>query len=106
MDFMKLIQQIYVVNSQGTNFYEVGMKLNGSVIAEIKSPLIGSATISVKINNEFIIDADGVNDPATRTRVVNFVAEDVLPTRRRRSKASGKTAINTGTTSEREPGNR
>lgn len=36
MDFMKLIQQIYVVNSQGTNFYEVGMELNGSVIAEIK----------------------------------------------------------------------
>lgn len=78
----------------------------GNVTSEIKSPIIGSATISVKINNELIIDADGLNNPITRTRTVNFVAEDILPTRRRRSKASGKIAMNTGTNSEREPGNR
>ena len=78
----------------------------GTVTAEIKSPVIGRATLSVKINNELIVDADGINDPVTRTRVVNFVAEDVLPVRRKRSKASGKTAVNTGTTSETEPGSR
>jgi hypothetical protein len=78
----------------------------GNVIATISSSIIGAASITVRINNELIVDSDGVDDPTTRIRIVNFVAEDILPTRRKRSKASGKTAINTGTTSEREPGNR
>ena len=78
----------------------------GNVVATIKSSIIGTATINVKVNNEFIVDSDGANDPVVRTRTVSFVAEDILPTRRKRSKASGKEAINTGTTSEREPGNR
>ena len=34
-DFELPIKQIYVVNSQGTNFYEVGMGLNGSVVDKI-----------------------------------------------------------------------
>jgi hypothetical protein len=78
----------------------------GTVIAKIKSSVIGRAVISVKVNNELIVDSDGVDDPVVRTKAVNFVAEDILPTRRRRTKSSGKAAVNIGITPEREPGNR
>ena len=36
IDYDLPIKQIYVVNSVGTNFYEVGMELNGEVVSEIK----------------------------------------------------------------------
>jgi hypothetical protein len=97
---------VEILTDFGTIFDQQLDGPSGTVIASIKSPIIGRAIISVKVNNELIIDVDGINDPVTRTRSINFTAEDILPTRRKRSKVSGKTAVSTGTTSEREPGNR
>ena len=64
-----------------------------------------SANISARINGELITVAD---DNGINTEVVNvkFVQEAILPTRRRRSKPSGGMAINTGNSSDREPGNK
>lgn len=96
---VQIITDFGVISNQQLNSSE------GTVTAQIASSIIGEATISVRINDELIVDNDGTTT-TTRTRQVSFVAEDALPIRRRRSKPSTKSAINTGTTSEREPGNR
>lgn len=76
---------------------------SGTVIAEIRSASIGTASISARINGQFIVDRD-VDVLNVRTRKIKFVQEAILPARRRRSKPSSGKAINTGTGSDKEPG--
>ncbi len=76
---------------------------SGTVTAEIRSASIGTASISARINGQFIVDRD-VDVLNTRIRKVKFVQEAILPARRRRSKPSSGKAINTGTGSDKEPG--
>lgn len=79
---------------------------SGVITAEIRSATAGTANITVKVNGELIVDRDINGNITTRTREVKFIQEAVLPARRRRSKPSAGKAINTGTGSSREPGNR
>jgi len=77
----------------------------GTVTANISSLSPGTASITVNLNGNPIIDIDGTT-VTTRTRRVRFVQEATLPARRRRSKPSAGKAINTGVNSEKEQGNK
>ena len=57
-------------------------KSAGSVLADLKSPLTGTAEITAKINSDFISDKiDGIN--IIRKVNVRFVADSTLPARRK-----------------------
>lgn len=95
---------IEIITDLGEVFEQEFKNARGVVEAKIKSPVLGTATITVRINGELVTDFDGEVE-TTRTREVRFISDAELPTRRRRSKPSAASKVNTGTTSERSPGN-
>jgi hypothetical protein len=75
----------------------------GSIIADLTSASAGVATITAKINNEFVQILNEEYDLITKTQTVRFVADGDLPARRVISKSSSTSKTYTGTNSEREP---
>jgi hypothetical protein len=75
---------------------------SGVVTAELTSPCIGSANITAKVNGEFVTQA---TDTGSYTKILNvrFISKTVLPTRRKRSKPSPDSAVNTGSNIEKSP---
>ena len=78
----------------------------GTITAEIRSDVSGVANITAKVAGKLVTDFVVINNKTTiATRKVEFIPEAILPIRRKKSKSSG-TLVDTGATSEREPGNR
>ena len=77
----------------------------GIVTAELISPFAGTANVMAKVNTNFITNFDGIEESIKIERV-KFVADAVLPKRRKVSKHSGANRVGTGITPEREPGSR
>jgi len=82
----------------------------GSVLADLTSTVPGTATITAKINTEFISDKNIDGTETVRERQVRFVADAILPKRRKVSTpvkgvkgAKGTVKSPTGVDSEREP---
>lgn len=88
----------------GTLANQIEDKSNGVVTAELTSPVPGVATLTAKVNDEFISSFDGENEEIKELRVM-FVSDSTMPKRRFVSKPTGNTkkhiTINSG---EREPG--
>ena len=95
---------VEIITNFGEVFDQTFNNSAGTVVAKIKSPVVGTASITVKVNGKLITDFDGLNED-DRVKTVRFVSDAALPTRRRRSKPSANSKVNTGTTPERSPGN-
>lgn len=83
-------------------------KLNsntGAVTAELLSPLAGTATVTAKINGEFVTELVA-GEEVLEVETVKFVSDAVLPKRRTVSKPSGSTKVRTGSGTEKDRGNR
>ena len=76
----------------------------GAITADLISAFPGKANITAKINTDFVSETDGTT-VSVKTETVTFVADAIMPKRRKVSKSSG-TKIATGSTTEREPGSR
>jgi len=77
----------------------------GAITAELISVFPGTATVTAKVNTDFITDFNG-SEETLRTEVVRFVADAVMPKRRVVSKSSSNSRTQTGVSAEREPGSR
>lgn len=77
----------------------------GQITAELSSPFPGVATVTAKVNQDFITTFDG-NDEVVKELEVQFVADSVLPKRRKVSRVGQTTKSPTGSGSDREPGGR
>lgn len=77
----------------------------GQITAELSSPFPGVATISAKVNQDFITTFDG-NNEVVKELEVQFVADSILPKRRKISRVGQTTKAATGSGSDREPGGR
>lgn len=73
----------------------------GTIIVPVTSIKAGTATVSVKINGEFISDIVGTNF-ITRTRKINFISEAILPTRRLITTPQPGETVKSGSTASRE----
>lgn len=77
----------------------------GQILADITSTAPGNATITAKVNTEFISDLlDGVE--STREISVRFIADAALPQRRLISTPAAGTKARTGQTAERQAGSK
>lgn len=76
--------------------------VTGQITAELSSPFPGTATITAKVNQDFVTIFDG-NNESVKELEVRFVADAVLPKRRRVSKVGQTTKSPTGTGTEHEP---
>jgi len=77
----------------------------GQITAELSSPFPGVATISAKVNQDFITTFDG-NTEVVKELEVQFIADSILPKRRKVSRVGQTTKSATGSSSDREPGGR
>lgn len=75
----------------------------GEITAELSSAFPGISTITAKVNQDFISTFDG-NIEVTKELSVQFVADSILPTRRRVSKVGNTGKSATGSDSSKEPG--
>jgi hypothetical protein len=81
---------------------------NGVILADLTSTVPGTASVSAKINTEFISDRNVDGTESIRELQVRFVADAILPKRRKVSTplkggAQGTIVSPTGVDSEREP---
>lgn len=76
----------------------------GTILADLTSTVPGTATCTAKINDEFISDKNDDGTESVRELQVRFVADAILPKRRKVSTPiKGGAGVQTGVDSEREP---